>query len=309
MSTPALGPLGLGTTSLGGLYEATDDAAARGTVDRAWDLGVRYFDTAPLYGSGLAERRLGAALRDRPRDEFVLSTKVGRLLRPGAPDPLFKGAPPYSPVFDFTADGIRRSLEESLERLSLDRVDLVLVHDPDDHLDEGVASLDQLRDLAVGVGVGTNSVETALFFVRHAAIDHLLIAGRYTLLDTSAAEELIPLCAKRGVAVTAAGVFNSGLLSGGTTFDYRAAPDQLVARTQALAAICAHFAVPLAAAAIQFALRHPAISTILVGARSAAEIEQDIELLAHPIPDELWQELLPDAPPPDRGDTRGGPDV
>jgi D-threo-aldose 1-dehydrogenase len=183
-------------------------------------------------------------------------------------------------------------MEESLERLSLNRVDLVLLHDPDDHLDEGLAALDQLRDLAVGVGVGTKTVETALFFVRNAKIDHLLLAGRYTLLDASAGEELIPLCAKRGIAVTAAGVFNSGLLSGGTTFDYRAAPDELVARTQALAATCASFAVPLAAAAIQFPLRHPAISTVLVGARSAAEIVQDVELFGYPIPDELWQALL-----------------
>jgi D-threo-aldose 1-dehydrogenase len=292
MTATALGPIGLGTAPLGGLFEPTDGATAHATVERAWQLGVRYFDTAPLYGSGLAERRLGEALRSHLREEYVLSTKVGRLLRPGSPEPAFKGAPGLAPVFDFSADGLRRSLSESLERLELDYVDIVLVHDPDEHLDQAIAALDALRPLTRAVGVGTNSVDTALAFVRRTEIDQLLIAGRYTPLDRSAGDSLLALCAERRVAVVAGGVFNSGLLAGGTTYDYQAAPAPLLQRTERLAALCARYDVPLAALAIQFPLRHPAISSILVGARSPAEIEEDIELLGFQIPDELWDEPL-----------------
>jgi D-threo-aldose 1-dehydrogenase len=292
MSPGAPGPIGLGTAPLGGLFEATDGATARATVERAWQLGVRHFDTAPLYGSGLAEQRLGEALRSHNREDYVISTKVGRLLRPGAPDPAFKGAPGLAPIFDFSGDGLRRSLAESLERLELDYVDIVLVHDPDEHLDEATAALDSLRGAARAIGLGTNSVDTALEFVRRVEIDQLLIAGRYTPLDASAGDSLLALCAERGVSVVAGGVFNSGLLSGGATYDYQAAPGHLVERTKLLAAVCARHEVPLAALAIQFPLRHPAISSILVGARSPAEIEEDIELLGFPIPDELWSEPL-----------------
>jgi D-threo-aldose 1-dehydrogenase len=288
--------LGLGTAPLAGLYEATDAETARATVDRAWELGIRYFDTAPLYGSGLAEQRVGAALRDRPRDEFLLSTKVGRLLRPGVPDAVFKDAPPLAPVFDFSGDGLLRSLEESLERLGLDRVDIALLHDPDDHLDEALASLEPLRAVVDAVGVGTNSVGTALHFVRNGSIDYLLIAGRYTPLDGSAGNELLPLCAERGVRVIVGGVFNSGLLAGGTTFDYQEAPDALVARTRELETICERHGVPLAALALQFPLRHPAVAGIVVGARSPAEIEHDHDLLEAQIPDALWDELAVPSP-------------
>jgi D-threo-aldose 1-dehydrogenase len=287
-----LGPIGLGTAPLGGLFEATDDATARATVERAWQLGLRYFDTAPLYGSGLAERRLGEALRRQKREDYFISTKVGRLLRPGTPDPTFKGTAPLAAVFDFSADGLRRSLAESLERLELDYVDMVLVHDPDEHLDQAIASLDALRPVTRAVGVGTNNVDTALNFVRRAEIDQLLIAGRYTPLDTRAGDSLLALCAERRITVVAGGVFNSGLLSGGTTYDYHAAPAPLVERTKRLAAVCARHDVPLAALAIQFPLRHPAISSILVGARSPAEIEEDLDLLSFPIPAELWNEPL-----------------
>jgi D-threo-aldose 1-dehydrogenase len=283
--------LGLGTAPLAGLFEATDEETARATVERAWELGIRYFDTAPLYGSGLAEQRVGAALRDRPRDEFLLSTKVGRLLRPGVPDAVFKDAPPLAPVFDFSGEGVLRSLEESLDRLGLDRVDIALLHDPDDHLDEALASLEPLRAAVAAVGVGTNSVRTALHFVRDGSIDYLLIAGRYTPLDDSAGDELLPLCAERGVHVIVGGVFNSGLLAGGTTFDYQEAPEALVARTRELAAICERYDVPLAALALQFPLRHPAVGGIVVGARSPDEIAHDNELLQIQIPDALWDEL------------------
>lgn len=284
--------LGLGTAPLAGLYRPTDEAGARATIERAWSLGIRHFDTAPLYGSGLAERRLGEALRDRPRDQFTISTKVGRLLRPGPPDPSFPGAPPLGPVFDFSPDGIRRSLEESLDRLHLDHVDIVYLHDPDDHLSQAIDAIGDLAGLAARLGVGTNRVETAIEFVRHTPVEHVLIAGRYTLLDRSADKELLPLCAERGIQVTAGGVFNSGLLAGGTTFDYRTASPQLATQAKELAVASARYGVSLPAAALQFSLSHPAISGVLIGARSADEITQDISWLHQPIPDELWRDPL-----------------
>jgi aryl-alcohol dehydrogenase-like predicted oxidoreductase len=282
--------LGLGAAPLGGLFASVDDKTAQATVDRAWELGVRHFDTAPLYGSGLSEQRLGAALQGRPRDELTVSTKVGRLLRPGEPDPIFHGAPPLGPVVDFTPDGVVRSLEESLERLGLDRVDVALAHDPEGRIDEALAALDALRTRCA-VGVGTNHVETALRFVADGDIDWLLLAGRYSLLDRSAGAELLPLCAARGVTVVIGGVFNSGLLAGGTTFDYRPASPELVGRTRELEASCAAHGVPLAAAALQFPLRHPAVTSIVVGARSPLEVETNSTLLALPVPEELWRSI------------------
>jgi D-threo-aldose 1-dehydrogenase len=291
MSPPIAPRVRLGTGPLGGLYAAVPTATAHATVDAAWELGIRSFDTAPLYGSGLAEQRLGQALARRPRDEYTISTKVGRLLKPGKPSPPFVGAPALEPVFDFSPEGVRRSLSESLERLELDRVDIALLHDSEDHMDVARRALDTVRELAPLVGVGTNVVETALAFVDRAEVDLVLLAGRYTLLDRSAAEELLPLCADRGVPLIAAGVFNSGLLAGGTTFDYEAAPPELLARRRGLEEICAHYDVPLLAAAIQFPLRHPGVTSILVGARSPQEITDDLRLLDVRIPDDLWAEL------------------
>lgn len=291
MST-SLPALGLGCAPLGGLFDAVDDATARGVVDRAWDRGVRYFDTAPSYGAGLSERRVGAALRGRPRDEFVISTKIGRLLVPGTPDPSFSGTPALAPKVDFSADGIRQSLEESLERLQLERIDVALIHDPEDHMEAALGAVARLGAWVDMIGVGTKSVDTALTFVNESPIDCVLIAGRYTLLDDSAALELLPACEDRGVHVIAGGVLNSGLLSGGTTFDYAPAPAELIAKRDALEATCARYGVPLAAAALQFPLRHRAISSVLLGARSAAELETDLDLLRLPIPVELWQESV-----------------
>jgi len=283
--------LGLGTAALAGLYSDVSAAAARATVDAAWSMGIRYFDTAPLYGSGLAEERLGKALSARPREEFVVSTKVGRVLRPGRPSRHFVGARPFAPVFDYSRDGVRRSLAESLERLQLASVDIALLHDPDRHIDEARRSIDAVRELAAHVGVGTNDVDTALAFVEAGEVDIVLLAGRYTLLDRSAERELLPICAQRGLQVVAAGVFNSGVLAGGATFDYETAPADILRRRDALEAACARYAVPLAAAAIQFPLRHPAVESILVGARSPGEIRTDARLLADAVPDELWSEL------------------
>jgi D-threo-aldose 1-dehydrogenase len=285
-----LGPLGLGTAPLAGLYEPVEDDTAHAVVERAWELGLRYFDTAPYYGSGLAERRLGAALRGKPREEFVVSTKVGRLLAPGASD--WSGA-----YFDFSADAALRSLGESLERLGLDHVDVALVHDPDDHYDDALAgafpALARLRDEGVvrAIGVGMNQTAMLARFAREADPDCFLVAGRYTVLDRSAAEELLPLCEERRIGVIAGGVFNSGVLAGGTTFDYETAPPDVVARVAELRETCARHGAPLAAAAVQFPRRHPAVANVLVGCRSAGELEEDVRLFELDLSQDLWEEL------------------
>jgi D-threo-aldose 1-dehydrogenase len=282
--------LGFGASALGGLYSDVPEEAALETIDAAWRLGLRHFDTAPLYGSGLSELRLGEALAGRPRHAYTVSTKVGIRLEPGRPNPLY-GAPPLGPVFDFSPKAVRRSHVESLERLGLEYVDVLLLHDPDDHVEEARRALDTMRELAPTVGVGTNSVETATAFVEAGDVDVVLLAGRHTLLERVAGDSLLPLCAERGVPVVAGGVFNSGLLAGGETFHYTAAPPEIVARRDELERICARHGVPLAAAALQFPLRHDAVAAVVVGARSAAEIEEDVRLFDFPIPDELWTEL------------------
>jgi D-threo-aldose 1-dehydrogenase len=294
--------VGLGTAAIAGLFEAVEEDDALATVERAWERGVRFFDTAPLYGHGLAEQRVGRALAGRPRDEFVLATKVGRLLRSGPPpdsgQSFWKGAPPVSPVFDFSYDGTLRSVEESLERLGLDRIDVLHVHDPDEHYDEALTgayrALDRLRrDGTIrAVGVGANHVEPLLRFAREADFDCFLVAGRYTLLDRSALPELLPLCRERGIAVIAGGVLNSGILAGGTTFDYAPAGAALLERAQHLDAVCRRRGVPLLAAALQFPLRHDAVASVLVGARSVAEVDESLDALSLALPDELWTELL-----------------
>jgi D-threo-aldose 1-dehydrogenase len=290
-----LGRLALGTAPIGGLYEAVEDETAYAVVERAWVLGLRYFDTAPLYGAGLAERRLGAALRSKPRQEFAISTKVGRLLRPGRS--AWHGAPALVDYFDFSHEAALRSLEESLERLGLDRVDVAFVHDPDDHFDEALAgafrALQRLRDERVvrAIGVGANHTEVLGRFAREADPDCLLIAGRYTVLDRSAADELLPLCEERGIAVIIGGVFNSGVLAGGDTFDYESAPPEVVARVGRLRETCARHGVPLPAAAVQFPLRHPAVATVLIGCRTPEEVAEDVRLANLDVPDALWEEL------------------
>ena len=295
--------MGLGSAPLGGLFEAVSDEEAHRTVEAAWDAGIRFFDTAPLYGSGLSERRLGAVLRTKPRDEFVLMTKVGRLLRadaPPDPDQSFQGIPPLNPVFDFSYDGVMRSFEESLERLGLDRVDVLLIHDPDDHYDEAIRgayrALDRLRSEGSiqAVGAGMNQAEMLARFARDGNFDCFLLAGRYTLLDRAGAAELLPLCVERGIGVVAGGVFNSGILADPDAqprFNYRPAPPELVGRARRLKAICERHGVDLKAAALQFPLRHPAIPAVLLGPRSVAQLEENLRMFATPILDDLWQEL------------------
>jgi D-threo-aldose 1-dehydrogenase len=272
-------------------------------IEAAWGAGIRYFDTAPLYGFGLSEQRLGAVLRAKPRDEFVISTKVGRLLKAGAaPEPgqAWHGTPPLNPVFDFSFDATMRSVEESLGRLGLDRVDVLLIHDPDAHFEEALhgayRALDRLRSEGTvkAIGAGMNQAEMLARFVREADIDCLLLAGRYTLLDRVGARELLPLCLERGVAVIAGGVFNSGILAESgprVHYNYEQAPAEVIARAEEIKATCARHGVDVKAAALQFPLRHPAVKSVLTGCRSTAELEENVRLFAAPIPDALWEQL------------------
>ncbi|RCH65120.1 aldo/keto reductase [Streptomyces sp. SDr-06] len=298
-------PLSLGGAALGNLFSPLTDDTARGAVDAAWDAGIRYFDTAPHYGLGLSERRLGAALRCRPRDAYTLSTKVGRILEPreGGGDDLAAGfAVPatHRRRWDFSADGVRRSLETSLERLGLDRIDIAYLHDPDDHGDqalrEAYPALERLRAQGVvgAIGVGMNRTGLLVRFLRETDVDAVLCAGRYSLLDQGAARELLPEAAARGRHVVVGGVFNSGLLADprpGATYDYAAAPPELVERALRIKAVCADHGVPLRAAALAFPLRDPAVASVLVGARSAAEVADTAAMFTTPVPDALWEEL------------------
>jgi D-threo-aldose 1-dehydrogenase len=300
---PAASRVGLGTAPLGNLYAAVGEEEARATIDAAFDRGVRVFDTAPLYGHGLAEQRLGRALASRPRDEIVVSTKVGRLLRPGRPDAhsMFRDVPAVVPQFDFSRDAVRRSLEESLLRLGLDRVDVLLIHDPDDHLTEAmheaVPSLVALRDEGVvsALGFGMNHVEPLRRVAAECDIDVVLVAGRYTLLDQSALTSgLLSECADRDIAVMAGGVFNSGVLAApqvGARFDYQPVDEGRLERARRMSELCGHYDTVLPAAALQLVDAHPAVTTVLVGARDPGELSLDLDLFSRPVPDELWSAL------------------
>jgi D-threo-aldose 1-dehydrogenase len=305
--------LAFGGAAIAGMYTEVSEDDARAAVDAAWNGGIRTFDTAPHYGLGLSERRLGDALRGRPRDEYVISTKVGRLLEPavlcqggtGAADGRdtqggFDVPARYVRRFDFSADGVRRSLAASLDRLGLDRVDIALIHDPDDHGEqafrEAYPALERLRaEGAVGaIGVGMNQTAMLTRFVTDTDIDAVLVAGRYTLLDKSAASDLLPAAQSRGVSVIAGGVFNSGVLAApvaGATYDYHAAPNDLIERARRLAETCARFGVPLRAAAARFPLTHPAVASVLIGVRSAAEVDDALSMRALDIPAGLWDSL------------------
>lgn len=298
--------LSFGGAAIGNLFAEVSDEDAYDAIDAAWEGGIRTFDTAPHYGLGLSERRLGRALARRPREEFVISTKVGRLLESvstgdGRRDPEGFAVPAHHVRrFDFTGDGVKRSLAASLERLGLDRVDIALIHDPDDHaeqaLHEAYPALEQLRaeGCVRAIGVGMNQAEMLTRFVTETDVDLVLVAGRYTLLDRSAADTLLPAALARGVAVIAGGVFNSGLLAApvpGATYDYQAASDSLLERALDLDAICARFGVPLRAMAARFPLGHPAIASVLIGARNAAEITDAIRMHGMHIPVGLWDAI------------------
>ena len=309
---------GLGGAPLGNLFAPVAADAARALVALAHARGVRYFDTAPHYGNGLSEHRIGAALREIPRDAYLLSTKVGRLLRP---DPRasrdqhgYVGVLPFTQCWDYSYDATLRSVEDSLQRLGLARIDLVFIHDVarDAHGDAQPQRLREAMDGAVpalarlkaegaiaGFGLGVNEWQVCIDALAHADLDVLLVAGRYTLLDQTALPQLLPLCAQRGTRVVAGGPFNSGILATGArpadgrrpVFNYEAAAPDVLARAAAIEEICAAHRVPLKAAALQFPRGHPAVACVLAGARSVAELDENLALASLAIPAAFWRDL------------------
>ncbi|MGW2486127.1 aldo/keto reductase [Streptomyces sp. NPDC001606] len=303
----SLTELGFGASVIGNLYRVTPDDEATAAVDAAWEAGIRYFDTAPHYGLGLSERRLGAAVRGRPRDEYVISSKVGRLLVPneeprGTDTEGFVVRDDLRRRWDFSRDGVLRSLEETLERTGLDRLDIVYLHDPDDHwrqaAEEAMPTLADLRDQGVigAIGAGMNQSAMLARFLRETAADVVMLAGRYTLLDQSALDDVLPAAREHGKSVVAAGVFNSGILAQdrpaeGVKYDYQDAPPALIARAQAIAEVCEAHGTSLPAAAIAFPYTHPSIINVTLGMRTAEQVGHNVELHDRRVPDGLWADL------------------
>jgi len=307
-----------GGAPLGNLFAAISDDEAIALVRHAWERGIRHFDTAPHYGSGLSEHRIGTALREWPRESFTLSTKVGRLLMPDPNAPRdqhgYVNVLPFVQHWDYSRQGTLRSIEDSLQRLGLARIDHVLIHDlaADAHGDaqprrfaeamEGaVPALAELKaqGAIAGYGLGVNDWKVCVDALAHADLDVLLLAGRYTLLDQSALPELLPLCVRRGVKLLIGGPFNSGILATGVRnpgaqtpyFNYAPAPPEIIARTAAIEDLCLEYEVPLKAAALQFPLAHPAVDRVVTGVRSRAELDENLALAAHPIAPAFWREL------------------
>jgi D-threo-aldose 1-dehydrogenase len=322
--------LGIGTNPLGGLHQRIPPAIARATVETAWRSGARYYDVAPVYGYGFSEQVVGEVLRTHPRSEYRLTTKIGRLLLEDGPAgredtmvlwegvQLYKDTAAVRPYFDFSYDGVRRSIDASRQRMGIDRFDAIHIHDPDLYPDEAVdGAYRALSDLkAAGeigaIGVGVNQWPILVDLAGRADFDAFLLAGRYTLLDQGALATLLPLCERTGISIIAGGVYNSGILShpdpgsisgvgrgadaietwkDNVTFDYVPAEPLVIARAAALKAVCDRHGVPLMAAAIQFPLHHPAVACVLTGPRAPEHVVVNNEMLRFPIHDDLWAEL------------------
>jgi D-threo-aldose 1-dehydrogenase len=302
--------LGLGCATLGGHRVPVSREEAEAIVRAAWAAGVRYVDTAPFYGLGQAERCVGDALREVPRDEWVLSTKVGRLLRPQVEVVAAEhrqNRMPFDAVFDYSYDAIMRSFEDSLQRLGLARIDILFVHDigamqhgRDAHplimrtlRDDGYRALEELRrgGLVRAIGIGVNEREVLLEAMEWGAWDVFLLAGRYTLLEQAPLDDLLPKCLSSGISIVVGGPLNSGILAGRDTWNYKTAPPEIVARVDRIRAVCDSHQVPLAAAALQFPLAHSAVAAIIPGPRSAEEFAVNLKLLRYPIPSALWSDL------------------
>jgi D-threo-aldose 1-dehydrogenase len=320
--------LGLGTAPLGNQFRTVTEADSRAVFDRSWDAGLRYFDTAPMYGHGLAEHRTGEALRHRAREDYALSTKVGRMLVPtnrtDAQSPFWVDALPFKVEYDYSYDGVMRSFEDSLQRLALENIDIAFIHDIDvfthgpeqqkvyfrQAMDGAYKALDRLRSqgLLKAIGVGCNEWPACQKALEERDFDCFLLAGRYTLLEQDALDSFLPLCAERNVAIALGGCYNSGILATGAVpnahYNYGPAPQPVMERVARIEAVCKDFKVPLKAAALQFVLAHPCIPTVLVGTRSPHQMEENIALMIHEIPAEFWQALRdaklirPDAPTP-----------
>ena len=311
--------IGFGAAPLGDLYARLDDAAAIATVEAAGAAGITLFDTSPHYGNGLAEHRCGTALRRMARDSIVLSTKVGRRMVPGAPvertsqdaiSPGFAGGLPHKAVFDYSYDGTLRAVEQSLLRLGTDRIDLLLIHDVDvwthgdaleqrfrEAMEGAYPALERLRAEGVvkGIGLGVNEAEMCARFAEAGDFDTMLLAGRYSLLEQPALDVFLPLALRKGIGVMMGGVFNSGILAtgavAGARYNYAAPPESVMEKVRRIEAICARHHVPLAHAALRFPLGHPAVSSVVLGAVSPAEVERNLQALDTVIPAALWGEL------------------
>ncbi|WP_299556065.1 aldo/keto reductase [uncultured Tateyamaria sp.] len=309
--------LGLGAATLGGIFEAVPDTSARDILDRAIDAGITYFDTAPFYGHGLSEHRVGAALRGRT--DLTLSTKVGRLLRPGVdPDPgAWVDALPFTVVYDYSYDGIMRSFEASQHRLGRDKIDILYMHDIGDPghetndpalfdiaMQDGYRAMNELRRSGVvqAIGLGVNGADVLMRALDHGDWDVFLLAGRYTLLEQAPLDDLFPKCAEQSCRIVIGGPFNSGILAGGDTFDYGAIPENIARQVQQISAVARDHCVPLAAAALQFCRAHPLVTSTIPGPRNVGELDQVLDWWTHPIPTGFWSDLKsagllrPDAP-------------
>ncbi len=310
--------LGFGAAPIGGFRATIAEEEAQALIAAAWQGGMRFFDTSPFYGYGRSELRLGQALRQHPRDAFVLSTKIGRVMhaqRPGEVPPegmRSHGLPGFIPRFDYSYDGVMRSLEQSTLRLGISRIDIALVHDIDfwsigdravleerfrTLMDSGYRALDELRRAGVigAIGCGLNEADMCLRFAQAGDFDCMLLAGRYTLLEQRSLEDFMPHAQAKGIGVIIGGPYNSGILTGdvpdNATHDYAQAPAPLIDKARRIAAVCRRHGVPLASAALQFPLAHPAVAAVIPGALSVQEVQQNLAHLARPIPPALWQEL------------------
>ena len=308
--------IGFGGAPHGNMYQPFSDADACAAIRAGHDAGIRLFDTAPLYGFGLSEHRVGEALRGLDRAGYVLSTKVGRLLRPVDPERVdcrqFKTPMPFEIVYDYGYDGVLRSFEDSLQRIGTHRVDVLLVHDLDvwthgseaarqarvaEFMDGGHRAMRELRDQgAVGaIGAGVNEAAACRDLAERGEFDTFLLAGRYSLLEQEPLDSFLPFCVERGIGLIIGGAFNSGILASGAipeaTYNYKPAPPEILDRTRRIEAVCRRHDVPLASAALQFPLHHPAVASVIVGMRTPAEVKRNLETIEQPIPADLWAEL------------------
>ncbi|HWJ72361.1 MAG TPA: aldo/keto reductase [Kaistia sp.] len=325
--------VGFGSAPLGDFFEKLDEREAIATVEAAFAAGITLVDTSPHYGNGLAEHRIGTALRSMPRESMVISTKIGRVMNPAtlagrSPPPArgFVGSLPHRPRFDYSYDGVMRSFEQSLLRLGTDRIDILLIHDVDawthgedqvearyrEALDSGYRALDQLRaeGSVKAIGLGLDDHDWCERFLRAADFDTVLLAGRYSLLEQPALATLMPLALEQGVGIMLGGIFNSGILATGAIpdarYNYEAAPPEIIDRVARIEAVCRAHDVPLARAAVQFVLGHPAVSSLVLGAVKPAEIDRNLAALDQPVPESLWADLKteglldPSAPTPNK---------
>jgi len=305
---------GFGTAPIGNIFREIDEETSDGMIQHAWDAGVRYFDAAPMYGHGLSELRTGQSLRWKNRDDFILSSKVGRVLKPARRQDIdfapWTNAAPFTMHFDYSYDGVMRSFEDSLQRMALERMDTCFIHDIDvftrgseqpevfeQAMDGAWKALSSLKEqgLIKAIGVGVNEWEVCHSALERRDFDCFLLAGRYTLLEQDSLDKFLPLCEERGAAVVVGGGFNSGILATGAKegakYNYAPAPADIMAKVAQIEAVCAEYNVPLPAAALQFVVAHPAVPTFMAGTRTVDQLEQNLKWFSHEIPAQFWVDL------------------